>query len=112
MLSVSFTLACYDRDWVNYETKVGDFGLSRKIESDKDYYRRTSKHPIRWSAPESFEAPIGNQKLTTKSDIWSYGVVLYEICTGEVPQGRNLRPIKYVVFISRLSYLIGRSLEP
>ena len=32
---------------------------------------------------------------TAKADIYSFGVVLHELTTGEMPNGRNLRPIMY-----------------
>ncbi|KAM4568629.1 high affinity nerve growth factor receptor [Fundulus diaphanus] len=58
--------------------KIGDFGMSRDIYST-DYYRVGGRTmlPIRWMPPES----IMYRKFTTESDIWSYGVVLWEIFT-------------------------------
>ncbi|XP_021015390.1 muscle, skeletal receptor tyrosine-protein kinase isoform X6 [Mus caroli] len=56
--------------------KIADFGLSRNIYS-ADYYKADGNDaiPIRWMPPES----IFYNRYTTESDVWAYGVVLWEI---------------------------------
>lgn len=63
--------------------KIADFGLSREIENACDAYTtRGGKIPVRWTAPEA----IAFRKFTSTSDVWSYGVVLWEVMSyGERP---------------------------
>ncbi|XP_064648115.1 BDNF/NT-3 growth factors receptor-like [Lineus longissimus] len=58
--------------------KIGDFGMSRDVYST-DYYRVGGQTmlPVRWMPPES----ILYRKFTIDSDVWSFGVVLWEIFT-------------------------------
>ncbi|NWT53804.1 MERTK kinase, partial [Erythrocercus mccallii] len=57
---------------------VADFGLSKKIYSG-DYYRqgRIAKMPVKWIALES----LADRVYTTKSDVWAFGVTMWEIAT-------------------------------
>uniref|UniRef100_A0A0N5B1S5 receptor protein-tyrosine kinase n=1 Tax=Strongyloides papillosus TaxID=174720 RepID=A0A0N5B1S5_STREA len=58
--------------------KIGDFGMARDIYYH-EYYQPTGKRliPVRWMAQESLK----DGKFSVKSDIWSYGIVLYEMLT-------------------------------
>uniref|UniRef100_A0A3B4AQY6 receptor protein-tyrosine kinase n=1 Tax=Periophthalmus magnuspinnatus TaxID=409849 RepID=A0A3B4AQY6_9GOBI len=67
----------------NMNVCVADFGLSKKIYNG-DYYRqgRISKMPVKWIAIES----LADRVYTTKSDVWSFGVTIWEIATrGQTP---------------------------
>ncbi|XP_064186029.1 ephrin type-B receptor 3-like isoform X3 [Anguilla rostrata] len=70
----------------NLVCKVSDFGLSRFLEDDPNDPTYTSslggKIPIRWTAPEA----IAYRKFTSASDVWSYGIVMWEVMSyGERP---------------------------
>ncbi|XP_041090441.1 tyrosine-protein kinase receptor UFO-like isoform X2 [Polyodon spathula] len=67
----------------NMTVCVADFGLSKKIYHG-DYYRqgRISKMPVKWIAIES----LADRVYTSKSDVWSFGVTMWEIATrGQTP---------------------------
>uniref|UniRef100_A0A673Z9N6 receptor protein-tyrosine kinase n=1 Tax=Salmo trutta TaxID=8032 RepID=A0A673Z9N6_SALTR len=68
----------------NLVCKVSDFGLSRVLEDDPEaaYTTQGGKIPIRWTSPEA----IAYRKFTSASDVWSYGIVMWEVVSyGERP---------------------------
>uniref|UniRef100_A0AAR2LA40 receptor protein-tyrosine kinase n=1 Tax=Pygocentrus nattereri TaxID=42514 RepID=A0AAR2LA40_PYGNA len=68
----------------NLECKVSDFGLSRVLEDypEGTYTTSGGKIPIRWTAPEA----IAYRKFTSASDVWSFGIVMWEVmASGERP---------------------------
>ncbi|XP_004348193.2 tyrosine-protein kinase transmembrane receptor Ror [Capsaspora owczarzaki ATCC 30864] len=64
--------------------KIADFGLSRELTDENDYYRMETrgKLPVKWMAPET----ITFRKFSSMSDVWSFGVTAWECCSyGTMP---------------------------
>uniref|UniRef100_A0A3P8STG9 Tyrosine-protein kinase n=1 Tax=Amphiprion percula TaxID=161767 RepID=A0A3P8STG9_AMPPE len=59
----------------NNEVKVSDFGMTRFVLDDQYTSSQCSKFPVKWSAPEV----IRYCKFSSKSDIWSFGVLMWEV---------------------------------
>ena len=74
------------------DVKIGDFGMMRRISDNGEYkMEEQRKIPIAWSAPESLRKKV----FSEKSDIWSFGVLLWEVFTfGDMPwKGSNAKQI-------------------
>ncbi|XP_055127970.1 tyrosine-protein kinase SYK isoform X2 [Symphalangus syndactylus] len=56
--------------------KISDFGLSKALRADESYYKAQThgKWPVKWYAPEC----INYYKFSSKSDVWSFGVLMWE----------------------------------
>ncbi|XP_077479048.1 tyrosine-protein kinase SYK [Stigmatopora argus] len=64
--------------------KISDFGLSKMVAEDQNYYKAKGhgKWPLKWYAPEC----INFFKFSSKSDVWSFGVLMWEAYSyGEKP---------------------------
>jgi len=55
--------------------KVADFGLARFVLDDEYTASEGTKFPVKWAAPEV----INYNRFSTKSDVWSFGIILWEI---------------------------------
>ncbi|XP_078087954.1 tyrosine-protein kinase ITK/TSK-like [Mustelus asterias] len=67
--------------------KVSDFGMTRFVLDDQYTSSSGSKFPVKWSAPEVFRY----SKFSSKSDVWSFGVLIWEVFSeGKMPYENRL----------------------
>ncbi|MCC9602340.1 serine/threonine protein kinase [Stieleria sp. JC731] len=92
--------------------KIADFGLSRILGNENQVTDLTATHQVmgtpRYMAPEQFEGAHG---VDHRADIYSLGVVFYEMLTGELPIGRFAAPSRKVHIDVRLDEVVLRTLE-
>ncbi|XP_077848758.1 macrophage-stimulating protein receptor isoform X21 [Macaca mulatta] len=84
----------------SFTVKVADFGLARDI-LDKEYYsvrqHRHARLPVKWMALESLQT----YRFTTKSDVWSFGVLLWELLTRGAPPYPHIDPFDLTHFLAQ-----------
>ena len=92
--------------------KIADFGLAKILGTDTSEVGLTgSRHVMgtpHYMAPEQLEHP---KNVDHRADIYSLGVVFYEMLTGELPLGRFLPPSQKVQVDVRLDDVVLRALE-
>ncbi|XP_045056070.2 macrophage-stimulating protein receptor isoform X2 [Desmodus rotundus] len=84
----------------SFTVKVADFGLARGI-LDKEYYsvqqHRHARLPVKWMALESLQT----YRFTSKSDVWSFGVLLWELLTRGTPPYPHVDPFDLTHFLAQ-----------
>lgn len=92
--------------------KIADFGLAKLLRHAQPAESLTNTHQVmgtwRYMAPEQTE---GSKEIDHRADIYSLGVVFYELLTGELPIGRFAPPSKKVQIDVRLDEVVLRALE-
>lgn len=93
--------------------KIADFGLSRILNNESESpFALTATNQVlgtpRYMAPEQLE---GKKEIDHRADIYSLGVVIYEMLTGELPIGRFAAPSKRAEIDVRLDEVVLRTLE-
>lgn len=92
--------------------KIADFGLSRIVGNENQVTNLTHTNQVlgtpRYMAPEQFD---GSHRVDHRADIYSLGVVFYEMLTGELPIGRFESPSQKVHIDVRLDEVVLRTLE-
>lgn len=92
--------------------KIADFGLAKMLGADGSAGFATGKGQVvgtpRYMAPEQIEHPT---EVDHRADIFSLGVVFYELLTGELPMGRFDPPSSKVQIDVRLDEVVLKTLE-
>jgi len=92
--------------------KIADFGLAKLLSEDATDYTLTGSHQVmgtpRYMAPEQMEA---THAVDHRADIYSLGVVFYEMLTGELPLGRFDPPSKRAPVDQHWDQVVLRALE-
>lgn len=89
---------------VNGQLKVIDFGIAKRISSDTtNISRETSVGTLSYMAPEAVKQ--GHHKIGRQSDVWSLGVILYQMVYGTPPFG-HLEPMQRLLALNDPSLVV------
>ncbi len=94
------------------KVKIADFGLAKLLDKKTANPGLTQAHQVmgtmHYMAPEQFERPLD---VDHRADIYSLGVVIYELLTGELPLGRFAAPSQKVSVDVRMDEIVLHTLE-
>ncbi|XP_022322441.1 tyrosine-protein kinase Tec-like isoform X1 [Crassostrea virginica] len=75
--------------------KVADFGLARYVIDDEYTSSTGTKFPVKWAPPEV----LSYTRFSSKSDVWAYGVLMWEIFTGGVMPYDKMKNVEVVDYV-------------
>lgn len=95
------------------QVKIADFGIAKLIGDHGNDHATLTTHgailgSMHYMAPEQFDSPT---RIDHRADIYSLGVVLYELLTGELPIGRFKPPSEKSTADARIDEIVMRTLE-
>jgi len=82
------------------KVKIGDFGLSQSVDTESS---SSLALPVKWCAPEIID---GSSKYGIKSDVWSFGIVVWEIFSyggTPYPEMSGMEAVKWILEGNRMS---------
>ncbi|MBX3418281.1 MAG: serine/threonine protein kinase [Pirellulaceae bacterium] len=92
--------------------KIADFGLAKLVDENAANWTLTGSRQIlgtvNYMAPEQIERPTA---VDHRADIYSLGVVLYELLTGELPLGKFQLPGEKIESLAALDQVVEKTLE-
>ncbi len=86
--------------------KIADFGISKRIDTDDTAMSSQLMGSVEYMAPEQFApAMFGlNQKLATNVDLWSLGIIIYELYARNLPFGSRTAGINYEQILNNILF--------
>uniref|UniRef100_K1QIS8 non-specific protein-tyrosine kinase n=1 Tax=Magallana gigas TaxID=29159 RepID=K1QIS8_MAGGI len=75
--------------------KVADFGLARYVIDDEYTSSTGTKFPVKWAPPEV----LSYTRFSSKSDVWAYGVLMWEIFTGGIMPYDKMKNVEVVDYV-------------
>lgn len=86
--------------------KIADFGISKRIGAEEETMSSQLLGSVEYMAPEQFAPAVYgiNGKYDTNADLWSLGIIIYEIFTGKLPFGSRTQGITYEQILNNILF--------